>query len=81
MDCPFHGNAHLSSCSLCRRAKRRAAMAQQNARRSNDRAERRIKPNRPPPTEQFYIDHPERNTAEDIVAIMKTMVREFGGRA
>lgn len=78
-DCPFHGSARLWSCGHCRRAMRNTEYAQRShVKRRKERAERRANPNRPPPTEAFYVDHPECNTAEDLVAIMKTMVKEFG---
>ena len=77
MNCPFHGDAHLSACGYCRRAKNRAVAET----RRKDRAWRRAHPNRPPPTEEVYIDRPERSTAEDVVAILRAMMKEFGGRA
>ena len=72
--CPWHGSAHLSSCSYCRRAKRISV----RVKRQMDRANRRATPNRPPPTEAFYTDHPERSTAADVHAILRTIMKEFG---
>ncbi len=77
-DCPFHGPARLSSCGHCRRAVRQAEYAQRShATHRQYRTDRRAAPNRPPPTDVPY-DYPERSTAEDVHAIMQTMLKEFG---
>ena len=71
-ECPFHGAARLASCGHCRRAYHAAYKARQTAIRARARLDR------PPPTDNVYrVDHPEKSTAEDVLAILMTIKKEF----
>lgn len=61
----------MTDCPHCRRARDLAYKAKQRDMRARARADR------PPPTDRVYVDHPEKSTAEDVLAILRTIKKEF----